>query len=499
MPSTRLQSRIDLPVPASAESTPDPERLFQPENGDHVVLTPLVVTHMAFDLQPDIKSSFQRFKSEEARYDFFYVSRDSLTPRMRISNRFDESRDTDEETVPARSVSRHRDHTVELSVEKRFFDTTELDVGLGYETVENDDDIGNRPFVSASLRYPLWASREKLERASEDIFRQNELNDTQLAYIQEVRSRLENALFRFHDVAHLERRVEIYERWAADLEQHASLMDEIRGRDLTADRSRLNAEIARVKADLRIARGWHEIQRARLKAAIGMAFSTNVTLSEEPFNPFMGMTHQAVLRASIETDPEIATLKNAMENAEVQLDLARRGTWDIALLLNASSALEGRGSDEGDSDWSVSAGIDVSAVDRRVTDSLTRQARANINRFSQAVAARENSIFVDTLEPMVRIETIGESRDELARNLPRYLRDYETGITEYREARLNIDDLLSRRETVFEQEDEISRLTFLLGANVAELCAATGKFFEFLIGKPGESTSTESAPRSAGG
>jgi len=486
MPSAQLQSRVDLPIPASAEVTPDPERLFRPENGEHILLTPLVVTHMAFDQQPDIKSSFQRFKSEEARYDFFFVSRDSLTPRMRVSNTFDEFRDTNEDTEPARSVARHREHAVELSVEKQFFDTTELDLGLGYETVEDDDDIGNRPYVSANLRYPLWASRRKLERASEDIFRQNELNDTQLAYIQEVRSRLQNALFRFHDVAHLSRRVEFHEQWAADLQRLADLMDELQGRDLTTDRGRLDAEIARVNADLRIAAGWYDIQLARLKAAIGMSFSTKVTLSEEPFNPFEGMTHAEVLRASIETDPEIATLKNAMENADVQLDLARRGTWDVALLLNASSALEGRGSDEGDSDWSVSAGVDVSAVDRRVTDSLTRQARANIHRFSQAIAARENAIFVDTLEPMVRLDTIGESREELMGNLSRYVRDFETGITTYRAGQLNIDDLLSRRQTVFGQEDAISNLTFLIGANVAELCAATGKFFEFLNGKPGE-------------
>ena len=39
-------------------------------------------------------------------------------------------------------MDRDRDHAVELSLEKRFFDTTELDVAVGYATI--DDDIDNR-------------------------------------------------------------------------------------------------------------------------------------------------------------------------------------------------------------------------------------------------------------------------------------------------------------------------------------------------------------------
>lgn len=55
-----------------------------------------------------------------------------------------------------------------------------------------------------------------------------------------------------------------------------------------------------------------------------------------------------------------------------------------------------------------------------------------------------------------------------------------TGTDDYAARTLNIDDLLVRRENVFNQQKEISRLTFLVGANVAELCSATGKFFELL-------------------
>ncbi|MCO6435746.1 MAG: hypothetical protein J5J06_01510 [Phycisphaerae bacterium] len=475
LPSARLRHEVNLPVPARSAEPPGRERLLPEPQGVQYALSARTVIPLAFNHQPDIKSSYERFRSEEARYDFFYTSRDSLTPRLRIDNQFDEARFDN-------IVSRARDHAVQLALEKRFFDTTRLDLAVGIDATEIDDDLGNNPFVALDLRYPLWVSREKLERTSEDIFRRNELDDAQLAYIQQVRSRLQDVLFRFHDVIQRFRTVENYRQWRDDLLALRTTVNDIADRDATSDRRRLEAEIARVSANFRTESGWYDIQLGRFKAAVGMPFHAEVEFIEEPFNPFAGMTHQDVLQASIDTDPEIATLRNSVRNAEVQLDLARRGRWDAALLLGAESDLEGGGSREGASDWSVAVGLDLSAVDPRVTDSLVRQAEANIRRFKQAIVARENAIYVDTLEPIVRIDTVGASRQDLIRNLPRYVEDYETGVTDYQADRLNVEELLIRRQNLFNQQQEVSSLTFLLGANVAELLSATGKFFELLDG-----------------
>ncbi len=475
LPSQRLQSDVNFPIPTSAFQLPSPDRLRSTDSGERMSLTPRSLIRIAFDRQPDIKSSFHRYKSEEARYDFFYATNDSFTPRMLISNDFREDR-FDE------TVERKRDHTVEFSVEKQFFDTTDVNIGVGYATDEFENDIGNAPFLSANLRYPFQASREKLERTSEDIFRQNELNDVQLDYIQTVRNRLQGVLFRFHETVDLIHRVQYYKEWVADLEDIERQMKTIQGRDLTEDRQRLRSEITRVKADRRNAGGKRDLEMTRLKSGIGMPFYIELELLDEPFNPFEGKTHAELLALSIDTDPEIATLRNSMRNSEVQLDLARRGTWDIALLLGGGSHLEGRGSSEGDSDWHVTVGLDVSAVDPRVTGSLSRQAQANIARFQQAIAARENAIFADVFEPLIRIETLGESREELIAGLHTFQSDYEAGLRQYVKGSFSIDDLLQRRANLFGQQAEIARLTFLVGANVAELCSATGKFFELIAG-----------------
>lgn len=473
LPSSRFRSDVSLPIPKSAATSPDPNRFAGEDTGEKCTISAKSLIGVTFGRHPGIKSSYQRFKSEEARYDFFFTSRDSLTPRFTTTNNAGESR-ADE------SVLRERAHTVELSVEKLFFDTTEVNVGIGYRSDGVDEAIGNHPFISANLRYPLWASREKLERTSEEIFRRNELDDTQLDYIQETRRRLQQAMFQFYDVTNLARRVGFVESWLTDLEKLAQTLDAIQGRDMTTDLSRTQAEVTKVRAEVRNLKGRHTIETERLKDALGLPFRSHCDIVDEPFNPFAEATHEELFGMSIKTDPEIATLRNAVRNAEVQLELARRGRWDVALLLDGESSLEGRGETEGISDWSVSVGLEVSAVDKRVTNSLMRQAQANIARFQQAIAERENTVFVDTLEPLIRIETLSASRTELIDNLPRFREDYRAGVADYLAGKLNIDDLLKRRETLERQEQEISRLTFLVGANVAELCSATGKFFELL-------------------
>jgi len=482
LPSTRASYGIDLPRPKGIQNAASEEDREPPTLPPNFRLTPRTLIPVTFNFQPGVKSSFQRFKSEEARYDFFVASRDSLTPRLRTTNDFGENRYVIDrsETISDELVDRNRSHVIEFGVEKRFFDTTELDLAVGYDTEDFNDDIGNQPFASATLRYPLWVSRQKLERTSEDIFRQNELNDTQLDYIQTVRNRIQGALFSFHNVVQLRTTLADTQSRYDDLVAVQTRLREGGRANRAADLSRLDAEIARLAADIRNQTGRFTIDVERLKEQCGIPFSAKIEIVDEPFNPFEGMTHEELMKAALDTDPEIATQRNAVRNAEVQLDLAKRGTWDLTLLLGGRSSMEGQGNLDGSSDWSVSMGLDVSAVDSRVTDSLIRQADANIARFNQAISQREREIYVDTLEPYIRLETISESRIELMNSLPQFEEDYSKGVEEYFAGSLNIDDLITRRENLFNQQREVSSMTFLIGANVSELLSATGMSFELL-------------------
>ena len=149
LPSARLSSGIHLPVPAQAEVIPDSNRLSTEPSDQKFRLSARTLIPIAFNLQPDIKSSYQRFKSEEGRYDFFYSSRDSLTPRLRTFGAVGETRDSD-------LTTRHRKQSAELSIEKLFFDTTQMDVSIGLQRdVLDNDEARSQPVASASIRYPL--------------------------------------------------------------------------------------------------------------------------------------------------------------------------------------------------------------------------------------------------------------------------------------------------------------------------------------------------------
>jgi len=159
---------------------------------------------------------------------------------------------------------------------------------------------------------------------------------------------------------------------------------------------------------------------------------------------------------------------------------ARNHVRDVALTAAGQTHLRGGGTAEDENSWMVSAGLDVSVVDERVTSSLKSQALANIMRFSQSIEARRREIFVSTFDPLIRIETLTASRDALIANLGRYENDYQTGVQEYIAGNLNIDNLLIRRQTLFSQQEQIAELTNAIGSNVAELGEATGLFFEML-------------------
>ncbi len=487
MPSSDVEWRSTLPIPAegAAEPEADPEAAGPPpapEPDTHRISARALVP-LTFDLHPEIKSSYQRFKAEEARYDFFYVSRDSLTPSLRLMSEFERSGSRD----AGRWIhDEQSDHSAELSLEKRFFDTTRIDFGSGLAGSIENGDGGYRPYAFAEMYYPLAGSRERLERTSEALFRRNELDDAQLEYIKKVRSLIQNALEQFYEVIELQKRLGAAERWQSDLETLLEEMGRVEDRDTAGDESRARAELAQAASTVRNMRGRYEIEVAGLKAASGLSLEDEIEIDEEPFNPFLGEVRAEILEVAIQTDPEIATLRNASANAKIQFDLARRGRWDIALRAGGQADIRGEGTAADDDSWAIFAGLEIGAVDRRVTASLERQAQANMRRFDQAIVARHRRIHVSALDSLIRIETLTASRDELIANLGRYEEDYRNGVQEYLAGTLNVDDLLDRRETLFQQEDQLAELTNWIGENVAELCSATGRFFEMLGSRSAE-------------
>jgi len=496
LPSQTVESGLVMPVPRggiadaptsmpAAATQPSDEHVPAPLPSAHYALVPVRVINLAFNNQPAIKQRYQSFKAEEARYDFFYTSRDSLTPGMRVFNKMAGERD------PIDGQYRDREHVAEMFVEKRFFNTSRLSLSTGYRVTGEQwtGEQANHPFVAGSLRYPLSASREALQRASEQIVRQNDLDNAKLQYLETVRTRLLWALFDYNGTIDTRDRLEMTRRWLHDLRAMTVEIRQVTDRDVESDLQRVQAEVASVEADWRDLSGRLEVRLDELKSGIGLPFDSTLELLDEPFNPFAGVSRERLLELSLATDPEIATLRNGVRNAQAQLDLARRGKWDAALIFAGESDLEGAQGDQGTSRWQVSASVELRRVDERVTTSLEREALANIERNQQAIRARENNIYVGTLDPMIRMKTLTLNIKHLTSNLDRYRRNYDEGLARYREGELNVDDLLSRRQELFNQQSEIINTKRRVGDAVAQLCSATGKFFDLINEHNGQSDS----------
>jgi len=489
MPSQTVDSGLRMPVPqdqtyTAATTRPTKARspsatqpaTSQPTEPTHFVLVPMSIIRLTFDRQPAIKADYHSFKAEEARYDFFYTSRDAFTPGVRLSNELSGDRD------PNDGKSRERRHEAEFFVTKQFFDTSRLDLAAGYRAGDQywGGDRSSHSFVKGSLLYPLWTSRQALQRASEDIERQNDLRDAQLEYLQTVRFRIRDSFFFYSGALRIGGRVDVNEQWLDDLRALTRRVQVNEDSAHAEDLQRVEAEIETVDAEYRDLEGRRQVEVEALKGAIGLPFEASIDIVDKSFNPFAGRPYDQVLAESIANDPEVAILNNAVRSAEAQLDLARRGKWDASLELAGESNLEGTQDDQGESNWNVSATALLSAVDPRITGSLEREALANIERNREAIRARKNEIHVEAIGPMIELSTLRTNVVKLTQNLPRFAEDYQNGLAEYDRDALNIDDLLARRRTLAERQTEIVHARQDIVVNVARLCAATGKYFDLL-------------------
>jgi len=438
-----------------------------------LALTPVCVIQYTYVNYPYIKEKYETKLSKEARYDFFIASRSAVSYGARIAGYKD---------VRDNRWSRSRDYGwgPEVYVEKKFFNSGEVLLYSRYDYGNIDGEAGSETEVGAYLEYPLFASREALQRENEKIFWRNEVDDANLEYFRSVREAINWALETYSEALEYQERIEYSKSYIADLQELHQRMLSTNDPEVIKDCEKVVAEITTEQAELETLIGTLEIKLQSLKSHIGLPFDCQILLQPEDFNPFRGKSQEELLRVSLETDPEIKVLRNAISSAEAELDLAQRGKWDTSFFLRGERTLAGTGSSEGEDGYSIGAGVGIRHIDPRITDSMEREARANIRRYKNAIKGRENDIFVDTTDSLVGMETNGNKFRSLTENLPRYITDYEGGVTKYFNRQITIDELLKKRDDYYEEQRWIAESRENYSSNVADLCASTAQYLEYL-------------------
>ncbi len=436
-------------------------------------LNPVCVIQYTHAYYPYIKENYENKLSKEARYDFFMASLSAVSYGARIAGHKDV-------THNRWSHSREYGWGPELYVEKKFFNSGDASLNVRYDYENVDGEFGSETQVGAYLEYPLFASREALERESEKIFWRNELNDANLEYFRSVRESINGALDTYFQSLEYQERIEYSKAYVADLRALHQQMLNTNDPAIMKDCDKVLAKITSEQAEQETLVGWFNIDVQDLKSHIGLPFECPIVMQIEEFNPFSGRSQDELVRISLETDPEIKVLRNAILSAEAELNLARRGKWDTSFFLRGEKTLGGAGSSEGEHGYSIGAGINIRHIDPRITKSMEREAQADIRRYQNSIKSRENEIFVDTVESTVNIEAYGNKFRTLIENLPRYRSDYEAGVTSYFNRQTTIDELLKKRDDYYEQERVIADARESYFSKIADLCASTAQYLEYL-------------------
>jgi hypothetical protein len=470
-------------TPAAPEPT---AASFLPPGASQLDLTPWKVIFLTFQNSRAIRVAYLNYAAEKARYDYIIATWTSTTPGFATEATWDRLKDaTDKRT-------NYFTQGGQVFLEQNFQDTSRLRV---YGSVLNED-FGDghaaHPGGGGTLHVPLWGSREALQRSSDLIFQQNRVNDAQLEYVKSVRDELKWGLYFYYECMGIQLRVAANQRMIDDLQSVYARM-QAAGRP-QADLQRMQAAITTAVTTLRDRQSNYDVEVHALKRTVGLPMDLEVTIADELFNPFGEPNREELLALSMQTDPEIATLKNAVKNAEVQLALALKGRLDISLNVAADADMRGTGRWAGKEEYRAATGVEVRFIDPRISNNLARESTADVARYQEEIVQRKNEIYVGAMAPLIKAGPLTRNIADTQRNIERYRSDFAIGLTDYFADRMNIDDLIRRRQSLQDEEVKLADARNEFGVEMADLAQATGKYFEILAQGPAAQPAAQTQP-----
>jgi outer membrane protein TolC len=140
--------------------------------------------------------------------------------------------------------------------------------------------------------------------------------------------------------------------------------------------------------------------------------------------------------------------------------------------------------------------LSVRFIDPRISNNLAREASADITRYQEDILRRQSEIYVGAMEPLIRFDPLTKNMADTRRNIERYKSDFAIGVADYFAGKMNIDDLIRRRQSLQDEEIKLADARNSFGVNMANLAQASGKYFEILQQGPATRPGSPEAPAS---
>jgi len=180
-----------------------------------------------------------------------------------------------------------------------------------------------------------------------------------------------------------------------------------------------------------------------------------------------------------QNDPTFEVLEQAIEDEQLQRDVAIRGRYDITVFLEGTQFPFGAESFDNRVDgWQVSGGLSLRLNDPRVLTASRRKAEANIRAFRARMAAAIIDIRREIQTKSEVLRSLDVERKQILDLIERKRKEYQSRLQEYlRGNGILIDQLLDTRSELRWAEIRLAGINESARQGEIELLVATGEVF----------------------
>jgi outer membrane protein TolC len=349
---------------------------------------------------------------------------------------------------------------------------------------EDEDDAteqGAGGLIRGRIEVPFVGSRRRQERIINQAFQESSARKARLAYLQYYRTSVLNALSYYAQSVLYTEDAASYDRHVADL--RVLLEDP---RVMAEDRSRLETVVSDFESRAALQRSYRQVYLRYLLATTGLDQKEEVELVMPEYapSPFVERAEEeggvdSMIEEARQNNPTFRVLSDAIEDAELQRQLAIQGEFDITAFVEGTHfPLGAKTFDDRYDGWQLGGGVSVSLNDQRVLRASRLKAEAEIRSYQARMEAELQEVQRQVVTETEALRDEREQREQLLRLIEQKEDEYESRREAYLTAkRVLIDQVLDSRTELTNAEIQLNRLLYRRLSRVIRLEAALGFYY----------------------
>jgi hypothetical protein len=495
-------NRRDRDLPANEKSedrqvaSTQPARVFDPLAKPYR-LNPTNIVHMVYELNPKVRSFREEMIAAQHALEEFQTNLSRFEPFTRL--------DADVVDYPKRREAEGATGEIVGGIEKETFEGAILRVEGGAsgsrfeygEVDEGQDEVerGSGGLVRARFEIPFVGSRKRQNRVISQAFQESSAREAELNYLSYFRTYVTSALTYYYIALRYLNYGRAYEQKLNDIQM---LINDPRCRP--EDKLRLETEAGEIKVYLGNYQAQYREALADTLRYLGLQHDDEYLLEELTYkvSPYLETSNtpeglKKMTEDAYRNNPQFRVLGNAIENAELQRDLAIRGKFDITAFVEGTQFAFGSESfDDRVGGWELGAGLSVRLNDpkvltatRRKTEAQIRQFRAEIDsarlKTQHQIATESDALHSNHKIRLQLLENIKQSEAEYKERVKRYFNGSNGGNGNNDNMNpITIDDVLTLLNDKAGKWISLASYTYYVQYAELTLMTATGEVYRMV-------------------